>query len=116
MQSVVDPHIGREAVSVYELPVADKRGTNVERLVFLVDGVRHAFSAQLHNLQITVVDPDASLEIMSVFFFLLRGDVEDVGIEIVDMLLAGVGEFVLRGLVCREEPGHKHTVSSMSLS
>ena len=56
--------------------------------------------------KVVIVDPDAPLEVALVVLYLLGVDIEDVGVQLVFLLLAKILDVVLRNFVAGEDEGH----------
>jgi len=67
--------------------------------------VGDGFAVGDDDLMLFLVDPDAALEIALFLFDDFGPDVEDPGIDLVDFLLADVGDVVLRGVLSGEDEG-----------
>src|SRR5579863_292567 len=67
--------------------------------VFLFADVRYRLSVGLHNLKIAIVDPDAALEVTLFPFNLLGGNVENIAMKVIFLLLADIENAVLVDIV-----------------
>src|SRR5258708_38197007 len=67
--------------------------------------IRNILAAGLHDLKIVIVHPDAPLEVSLTFFHLLGSQVKDKGVNLVDVLLAGIEDTVLGQVLGGEHKG-----------
>ena len=67
--------------------------------------VGDGFAVDEDDLEVLLVDPDLALEVTLVLFENLGGGAEDVGVELVDVLAAEVGDVVLGQVFGGEDEG-----------
>jgi len=96
--------VGGEPVLAVDLLVVGGEG---RRKVFVTFAgvLRDVDAVDEDDLVVLLIDPDFALQVAVTFYELLRGDVEDVGVELVDFLLAEVGDVVVGDLGCGEDEG-----------
>ncbi len=96
--------VGGEPVFAVDLLVVGGEG----RLEVRVSGasiLRDGGAVDEDDLQVLLIDPDAALEVVLVLFEDLGAGVEDVGVDVVDLLAADVGDVVVGQVGCGEDEG-----------
>ena len=100
---------GKPVLAVDLLPPGGELGKEILLVAVFLPNVGDGLAIGLHNLEIVIVDPDASLEVALLAFDLFGCDVEDVAIQFVFLLLAGVDDVVFRQVF-----GSQHERQAMS--
>src|ERR1700685_1962498 len=101
MQSVVSLGVSGKPIRVVNLfPPGREFGKKVFVAFLLLDiEVGYSLAVGLHDLEIVIVYPDASLKIPLLTFDLLGRNVEHIATQFIFLLLARVNDLVFRNLV-----------------
>src|SRR5215472_11096377 len=112
MQDVVGAGVGGKPVLAVDLFTIGHEGrAQVFFNVFLLLAVGsadlgHGLAAALHDLKIAVVNPEAPLKIAVALLDGLRGNIKNIGVDLIHVLLADVQQVVLGQVVGGQNEGH----------
>ena len=96
--------VGGEPVFAVDLLVVGGEG-GLEVFVASARVLWDGLAVDEDDLEVLLVDPDLALEVVLVLFEDLGGGAEDVGVELVDVLAAEVGDVVLGQVFGGEDEG-----------
>ena len=96
--------VGREPVVAVDFFVVGRVGRG-EVFMAAAEIVGDGFAVDENDLEVLLVDPDLALEVALAFFEFFGAGLEDVGVEVVDLLAAEVGDVVLGEVGGLEDEG-----------
>ena len=91
-----------------------KLGNRVLLCPFSCCNIGYRLAVGLHDLEIVIVHPDASLKITLLAYDFLGGNVKDVAVQFVFLLLSHVEMLYSRNLVAGQHEGQAVSMSSKS--